>query len=104
MPGPTDSDDALRWIREAMETGNYRTHPHFEKRCAERRFSIQDAKRIVRTATSCVSYESAVTHRDGTPWRVFGSDASGDAAMLGVEAYRDHLGERVLLLTIMDGG
>jgi hypothetical protein len=40
----------------------------------------------------------------GTAWRVTGLDTDGNVAMVGVEAFRDNLGRRVLLVTIMDGG
>ena len=38
----------------------------------------------------------------GTAWRVFGRDSDGDPAALGVEAFLDNLGRRILLITIME--
>lgn len=39
----------------------------------------------------------------GTSWRVTGIALDGTFAKVGVEAYRDHLGRQIILLTIMDG-
>ncbi len=104
MPGPTTPEEALLWVKEAMNTGNYRNHPHFDRRCRERGATVLDAKRIVATATSCVGYEAVRLFEDGTAWRIEGTDTDGAAAQLGVEAFRDHLGRKVLLITIVDGG
>jgi hypothetical protein len=39
---------------------------------------------------------------DGTCWRVTGTALDGTGAKIGVEAFRDHLGRQVILITIMD--
>jgi hypothetical protein len=85
-----------------MASGRYIPDPHFEKRCRSRRYSIFDAKRIAATATSCSPYADATILAGGTAWRVLGTDSDGDAASLGVEAFLDNLGRRVLLITIME--
>jgi hypothetical protein len=103
MPGPTTAEEALAWIKEAMAAKRYITHQHFDKRRQERRFSIFDAHRVVETATACESYDAPRTFAGGTAWRVTGTDLKEAEAMVGVEAFKDHLGRRVLLVTIMDG-
>ena len=101
MPGPGTETEALAWIMEAMEAGRYIAHPHFDKRCRERQFTVFDAKRIVATATVCTAYVAARTFAGGTSWRLTGIDTDDREAQIGVEAFVDHLGRRVLLLTIM---
>jgi hypothetical protein len=102
MAGPKTAQDALVWVKEAMAAGRYIPDPHFEKRCRQRRYSIFDAKRIAATATRCASYSEATILAGGTAWRVVGTDSDGDPAALGVEAFVDNLGRRVLLITIME--
>lgn len=102
MPGPATSADALVWIREAMAAGRYLVDPHFRKRCAQRGFTVFDARKIVQTATSCRSYRADQLLAGGTSWRITGSATDASEAMVGVEAFQDHLGNRVILITIMD--
>jgi hypothetical protein len=102
MPGPKTSRDALAWVKEAMAAGRYIPDPHFEKRCRQRGYSIFDAKRIAVTATGCTPYADAAILAGGTAWRVLGRDSDGSPAALGVEAFLDNLGRRVLLITIME--
>jgi hypothetical protein len=102
MPGPATSKEALVWIREAMVAKRYLVDPHFQKRCRQRGFSVFDAKRIVATATACVPYQGGPALAGGTSWRVTGQAADESVASVGVEAFRDHLGNRVILITIMD--
>jgi len=64
---------------------------------------VNDAKKIIATATSCAEYLGATILAGGTPWRVTGTALDGTTAKLGVEAYKDHLGKQVILITIMDG-
>jgi hypothetical protein len=103
MAGPTDAKFALVWVTDALDRGRYITTPHFEQRCAQRRYSIFDAKKVVQTATRCEPYLDHTCRAGGTGWRIFGHDSDGEPAMLGVEAYKDNMGRRVLLITIMDG-
>jgi hypothetical protein len=39
----------------------------------------------------------------GTTWRVWGLDFDGIATGIGVETFADHLGRRVLLITLLGG-
>jgi len=85
-----------------MVDGRYLAHPHFERRCRERNFGIADVRQVIATATSCVSYPDARSFHDGTSWRIVGQDTDGTTSALGVETFRDHMGRRVLLITVMD--
>lgn len=85
-----------------MEAGRYLAHPHFEKRCRERSFRLADARRVIATATSCASYADARSFHGGTSWRIVGQDTDGTTSALGVETFQDHMGRRVLLITVMD--
>ena len=102
MSGPTDAVDALAWIKDAVAAGRYIPDPHFYRRCDERGFTIFDAKRIVATATKCEPYDAEILLANGTAWRITGTDTDGSEAKLGVEAFEDHLGQRVIIITIMD--
>jgi len=102
MPGPATSVEALAWIQEAVSTGRYLVDPHFRKRCAQRKFTVFDAKRIIGTASVCEPYEADRVLAGGTSWRLTGTATDGSVAKVGVEAFRDHLGKRVILITIMD--
>lgn len=103
MPGPTNPADALAWIQEAITDGRYIVDAHFEKRARTRKFSVNDAKKIIATATSCSEYPDATILAGGTSWRVTGTALDGTTAKVGVEAYKDHLGKQIILITIMDG-
>ncbi|MDX2092984.1 MAG: hypothetical protein SFX73_34385 [Kofleriaceae bacterium] len=103
MPGPKTPAEALPWIQDAMSCGRYILDAHFQKRVQERRFSLHDAKKVVATATACIPYADGPVLAGGTTWRVVGTDLDGATAQLGVEAYKDHLGKWVIVVTIMDG-
>ena len=85
-----------------MAAGRYIPDPHFYKQCKKRGFTTFDAKRIVATATKCEPYGAEILVANGTAWRITGTDTDGSEAKLGVEAFEDHLGQRVILITIMD--
>lgn len=102
MPGPTTEAEALAWIQEALARARYVIDPHFQKRAQQRGFSIFDAKRIAVTASRCEFYVDGTPLADGTCWRVTGTALDGTGAKIGVEAFRDHLGRQVILITIMD--
>jgi hypothetical protein len=103
MPGPSTEAEAVVWIQGALQRRLYIIDSHLFKRGRERRFSIHDAKKIIVTATSCVPYLDRTPSADGTCWRLTGTALDGTAAKLGVEAFRDHLGQQIILVTIMDG-
>lgn len=101
--GPLTEPEALEWVKDAMNSSRYWTHPHFEKRCRERGSTIFDARKVIETATECKKYDAPRSHAGGTSWRLIGLDVDGVKTMVGVEAFKDYLGRRVLLITIMDG-
>lgn len=103
MPGPKSAGEALPWIQEAIAVGRYIVDAHFDKRARLRRFSVFDAKKIIATATACEPYLDGTPLANGTSWRVTGTALDGTLAKLGVEAFRDHLGRQIILITIMDG-
>jgi hypothetical protein len=86
MPGPRNAADALPWIQEAMTAGRYIVDAHFEKRARTRSFSVNDAKKIIATASSCTEYLEGPRLGGGTSWRVTGTALDGTTAQLGVEA------------------
>lgn len=90
------------WIRDAFAASRYIVDPHFQKRATQRGFSIFDAKKIAATATVCEVYQDGTPLAGGTCWRVTGTALDGTVAKLGVEAFRDHLGRQVIVITIMD--
>jgi hypothetical protein len=101
VAGPKTSAEALRWIQDAVAKGQYLVHePHFSRRCAQRRVTLPDWKKAIREATSCKPHDRVPTC-GGTAWRVTGTDIEGDELSIGVEAFRDHLGERALLVTVL---
>ena len=103
MPGPTTSAQALQWVREALAARRYLIDPHFRDQCQRRRLTFLDAKKVVETATACIPYKPDRPPRttSGTSWRVIGEDTEGTETKLGVEAFEDQLGRRVILITIM---
>ena len=102
VPGPKTAAEALVWVQEAFAAARYIVDPHFQKRCLQRGYSIFDAKKIASTATHCEAYDDGTPLAGGTCWRVSGTALDGAEAKLGVEAFRDHLGRQVIVITIMD--
>jgi hypothetical protein len=102
VSGPTTPDEALAWAKECMTSGLYYLDPHCEKRMAKRRITIWDIKRVVATSTTCEAYPGWQPLNDGgTSWRLTGTDSAGEDTKVGFEAFRNHLGKRVLLVTVM---
>lgn len=102
MPGPKSAAEALVWIQTAVARGKYIVDAHLLKRARQRNFSVNDVKKIIATATGCVSYRDGVNLAGGTCWRVTGTDLDGNPGKVGVEAYKDHLGKWALLITVME--
>src|SRR5580704_8454808 len=102
VPGPKDPAEALTWIQEAVAAGRYLVHePHFSRRCVQRNVTLPDWKKAVRQARTCISYGGRDSTCGGTNWRLVGPDVDGDDLTVAVEAFRDHLGKRALLITVM---
>jgi len=101
VPGPISPAEAIGWIQQAVAEGRYFVHePHFSKRCTQRKVTLPDWKNAIANATKCIAHDRPPTC-GGTAWRVTGPDIEGDELSVGVEAFRDHLGQRVLLVTVL---
>lgn len=100
VSGPTTSAEALAWAQEAMRAHRYLSDPHFDGRCRQRQLSVRDARSAILGATRCIPYADHTPLAGGTCWRILGPDTDGEETGVGVEAFLDHLGRRVLLVTI----
>ena len=96
--GPTTAIDALAWAQEAIAASRYLTDPHFDRRC--RQLSEQPVLGQARRASHCAAYAGGTPLAGGTCWRIVGPDLDGEETTVGVEAFEDHLGRRVLLITV----
>jgi hypothetical protein len=103
VPGPKTAAEALVWIQTAVVEEKYIVDQHLIDQCAARKFSVADVKKIIATATQCLEYKDGPNLANGTGWRVCGVDLDGTPGKVGVEAYKDHLGKQVILITVMDG-
>jgi hypothetical protein len=87
-----------------MDPGGGRLRPlhrasALRERCRERDVSIWELKRAIGRAEKCGHYDGREPTAGGTNWRVFGSLKDGAELTVGVEAFRDHLGRRALIIT-----
>lgn len=98
--GPTTPEDALAWAQQAMTNGRYIPDPHFLRRCQQRRVSRADFHHVIAKAQRCASYPDGTPRAEGTCWRLWGPDTEGEETTVGFEAFQDHLGRRILLLTV----
>jgi hypothetical protein len=67
----------------------------------QRRITDRSIWATIRNATVCVPYvpeRGPVT--DGTSWRISGLDDEGAMTSVGVETFVDHLGRRLLIITV----
>jgi hypothetical protein len=100
MAGPRNPAETLRWAKEAITHARYLTHePHFSKQCAKRRVAPADWRRAIQTASRCKASDRPPTC-GGTCWLLVGTDVEGDDLSVAVEAFADHLGRRILLVTV----
>jgi hypothetical protein len=98
---PSSPAAALLWTKEAMIAGRYLVDPHIQKRMVQRAILWRSLWYAIRSATVCQPYApDEDAHLGGTSWRVIGLDHEGEEINVGVETFVDHLGRRVLLLTI----
>jgi len=98
---PTSAADALIWAKEAMIAGRYLVDPHVRKRMVQRAVEWRSLWYAIKNATTCLRYTPDSEARlGGTSWRIIGPDHEGEEIAVGVEAFADHLGRRVLLLTV----
>lgn len=101
MTPPTRPDEALAWAQEALREKRYVVDPHFYKRLQDRNITWRSAWYAIQRATVCVPYEpERGPLAGGTSWRITGTDLSDETTSIGVETFLDHLGRRVLLITV----
>lgn len=102
MSGPRTPQEALRWIRVAVESGNYLPSVHFEQRLRERRVDMHDVLYALRRCRSVREYDGRIPVYGGTCWRVFGRDLEDEMDLIiGIEAYRNVNGKQVILCTVL---
>jgi hypothetical protein len=98
---PTTTTDALLWIQEALLARRYIVDPHFSKRMSDRNIAFRSVWYAIRNAHVCAAYvPDRGSLAGGTSWRVMGKDHQGAEISVGLEAFVDHLGRRVLLITV----
>ncbi len=98
---PTDPAEVLGWVKDALANGRHIIDEHYYKRCQQRRISPRAWRRVIQTASSCAPYvPEAGPLAGGTSWRIVGLDYSDEVTSIGVETYADHLGRRVLIITV----
>jgi hypothetical protein len=98
---PVTAAEALLWTKEAMLAARYLVDPHVRKRMAQRAILWRSLWYAIKNASVCLPYvPDEGPHLGGTSWRVIGPDHDGELLNVGVETFVDHLGRRVLLLTI----
>lgn len=98
---PTTSSDALAWAQAAMMASRYVVDSHLRKRMDQRNVVWRSIWYVLRNATTCMPYlPDGGARLGGTSWRIIGADHEGEELSIGVEAFVDHLGRRVLLLTV----
>jgi hypothetical protein len=98
---PTDPAECIGWVKEAVSNGRHIIDDHYYKRCQERGFSTRVWRRVLYTAISCTQYiPDKGPLAGGTSWRIIGLDFDGKEAAIGVETFVDHLGRRVLIITV----
>jgi hypothetical protein len=100
---PANPKEALLWAQEAVASQPRRCilDTHVYKRLRQRHISERSIWAGIRNATSCVPY---VPERGplagGTSWRIAGPDEEGEVTTVGVETFLDHLGRRLLVITV----
>jgi|SRR5579871_496695 len=99
MHGPTTREEARKWIREAVAAGRYSYPSHFSARLFERKVTLPDVLCAVKRCRLVEPYTEP-PHHDGTCWRVFGRDLDQRELGIGVEAYTDDSGRKVVLVTV----
>ena len=104
MSGPATPQEALPWIQDALACGRYIPTTHFGQRLWERNLQIGDVKRAVSKGISCLPYLQGKPTQDGTCWRVTGPTYQDGDVAVGVEAFKDHLGKRIVLCTVFPKG
>lgn len=100
---PKTAAEALAWAREAMvsKPRRYLFDTHVYLRMHDRNISDRSIWYALKNATSCKEYvpeKGRLT--DSTAWRITGADHEGVETSVGVETFVDHLGRRMLIITV----
>jgi hypothetical protein len=100
---PATPEEALAWAQEAMVSTprRYLLDTHVYIRMRERNVSDRSIWYAIKNATQCEPYvpdRGQLT--DGTAWRITGPDHEGEKTSVGVETFIDHLGRRLLIITV----
>lgn len=90
----------MRWAREALGAGRYWVADHARDRQRHRGVTAADMKHIIKRATDCEAYRDGVARFGGTCWRVTGPSLDEIPTAIGVEVYIDHLGKRLVIVTV----
>ena len=89
-----------------MDEGATRTSVGCASEQGRRRFGSScsitavDMRSIIKKATACEAYLDGVPRFGGTCWRVTGRSLDEIATVIGVEVYVDHLGKRLIIVTV----
>jgi hypothetical protein len=100
---PTTPEDALRWAKEAIaaKPRRFLLDTHVYVRMAQRDISERSIWHALNNAHTCVAFvPDRPPLTSGTSWRITGPDHEGDETSVGVEAFTDHLGRRLLIITV----
>jgi hypothetical protein len=100
---PTAPEDALAWAQAAMVASPRRVifDSHAYQRMSKRRISDRSIWYAIKNATTCEVYApERPLLTDGTSWRISGPDHEGEVTVVGVETFVDHLGRRLLIVTV----
>jgi hypothetical protein len=89
--------DALKLLRQCLQTGVIEYHPHFEKRCRERGVDPQDAQHVLRKG---IIYDEPELDIRFQEWRykVEGKPPDGDKLRVVISFLER---DEVLVITVM---
>jgi hypothetical protein len=66
----------------------------------QRGITAADMKSSIKKATGCEAHAGGIPRFGGTCWRVTGPSLDEIATAIGVEVYVDHLGKRLIVVTV----
>ncbi len=98
---PKTAAEALVWAQEAMIARRYIVDAHAYLRKHQRNITDRSVWYAIKNATDCKPYEpenGPLT--DGTAWRIIGPDHEEEKTSVGVETFVDHLGRRLMIITV----
>ncbi|MBK6519752.1 MAG: hypothetical protein IPM79_39785 [Polyangiaceae bacterium] len=79
----------------------YLLDSHVYLRLSQRRMTDRSIWFAIKNATACSEYvPDRPLLTNGTSWRITGPDDEGVSTSVGVETFVDHLGNRLLIITV----